>query len=597
MGRKLLVAVSLVLALVPATAAQASGGTAMGWGNNSEGQVGDGGTGGGPAPRAVTGLTEATAISGGYTFSLGLRVDGTVMAWGGNGAGQLGNGSMASSPSPIPVPGLANVVAVSAGTDQALALLADGTVMAWGSNVEGQLGDGATSGPETCPSVLACAKRPQRVPGITNAIAVATGYADDAALLADGTVLVWGSDRNGQLGDGVGVETGCSCVPTPTPVPGVRGAVALAAGFSHLAALLGDGTVATWGRDYEGQLGNGAAVRTTPPNCYCLGPLTVPGVSGARSIAGGGNFSAVLLQDGSTRAWGANEYGQLGGGSSSGPPCSCIPSAVAGPGPGLQGLAGGLYHALALRADGTVLGWGENEYGQLGEAGSSPRLTPIVVPGVSGASAVAGRVYTAFALIGPSQKLEVTLAGAGSGKVGGAAAAEGSEAIVCPGACAGRYPQGQVETLRAEANAGSGFAGFSGACTGTGLCRLTMSGDQAVTATFGPPKGTTITAAKIDRKKRSATFSFSAPGAITGFECKLVRPVPKHHRHKHRKHRHGAKFAACGSPQSYRHLKAAGSYQFQVRALDLLGADAQPASRGFKMKPIKKHRRHRHPGK
>lgn len=557
MGRKPLLVLILLLVLGPAGSVRAAGGTAMGWGNNSEGQVGDGGIGGGPAPRAVVGLTEATAISGGYTFSLALR--------------------------------------------------ADGTVMAWGENARGELGSGTTSGPELCLGAISCSKRPQPVPGITDGIAVATGYDDDAALLADGTVLVWGADRAGQLGDGVGIQTGCECVPTPTPVSGVHGAVAIAAGFSHLAALLGDGSVMTWGLDVEGQLGNGAPIPTSPPPCHCLGPLVVPGVSGARSIAGGGYFTASLLQDGSTRAWGANGYGQLGDGSSSGPPCSCIPTAVAGPGPGLQGLVGGLYHVLALRSDGTVLGWGENEYGQMAEAGSSPRLTPIVVPGVSGASAVAGRVYTAFALIGPSQKLDVALAGAGSGRVGGAASAEGSEAIVCPGACSGRYPQGQVETLRAEPNPGSGFAGFTGACTGTGLCRLAMTGDQTVTATFGPPKGTTITAANVNHKKRTANFSFTAPGAITGYECKLVRPVPKHHHHKHHKHHHrgaraakkrpkkpAAQFSACGSPQTYSHLKHPGSYRFEVRAVDSLGADANPALSTFKLKAVKKHRHHKH---
>ena len=177
--------------------------------------------------------------------------------------------------------------------------------------------------------------------------------------------------------------------------------------------------------------------------------------------------------------------------------------------------------------------------------------------------------------------------------------------IRCPGSCTGRFAQGQVEVLRAEA-AGSGFAGFSGPCAGTGPCRVTMGGDQTVTATFGPPKDTTITAAKINRKKRTARFAFQAPGAITGYQCKLIRPQKKKKKKPHRRTHSGGhrtalkgkggkkrepRFAACGSPKLYKHLRP-GRYSFAVRALDILGADAVPATRSFKIKPAK---RKRHP--
>jgi hypothetical protein len=123
-----------------------------------------------------------------------------------------------------------------------------------------------------------------------------------------------------------------------------------------------------------------------------------------------------------------------------------------------------------------------------------------------------------------------------------------------------------------------------------------MNSDQTVTATFGPAKGTAITKAKINHKKHLAAFSFTTPGAIPGYECKLVRPRPKkrHHRAKASAKRAKAKFSACSSPKTYRHLKTPGSYKFAVRGVDSLGPDAVPAEHAFKMRAKRKspHRKH-----
>ena len=111
-----------------------------------------------------------------------------------------------------------------------------------------------------------------------------------------------------------------------------------------------------------------------------------------------------------------------------------------------------------------------------------------------------------------------------------------------------------------------------------------MDGDQAVTATFGRPKGTTITKAKIVRRKKLATFSFSAPGAITGYECMLVRKTTKRRKGAAKSaKRRKPRFSVCSAPRRYRHLKP-GRYVFRVRALDILGADANPAMRKFTLK-------------
>ncbi|MBA3866591.1 MAG: hypothetical protein H0X42_09655 [Solirubrobacterales bacterium] len=133
-----------------------------------------------------------------------------------------------------------------------------------------------------------------------------------------------------------------------------------------------------------------------------------------------------------------------------------------------------------------------------------------------------------------------------------------------------------------------------------------MNADQMVTATFGPPTGTAITAATINRKKRTASFSFTAPGAITGFECELIKPKVKVKVKHHKKHHGKAKagkakkkapkpsFSACVAGQTYKHLLP-GSYSFAVRALDSLGADAVPATQKFHLpKPKLKHHHRKH---
>jgi hypothetical protein len=178
--------------------------------------------------------------------------------------------------------------------------------------------------------------------------------------------------------------------------------------------------------------------------------------------------------------------------------------------------------------------------------------------------------------------------------------------LVCPASnCSERFSQGLTKTLRASSTAG-GFAGFSGPCTGTGACQVKMETDQTVTATFGVPKGTAITSSDISSKKKKASFSFSAPGAITGYECKLVKPAKKKKKKGKGKGKRislakkGGKkpkpkpavFAPCTGPAAYSNLKP-GSYTFEVRALDILGADANPAVQKFTVKkprPKKKRR-------
>ena len=333
-----------------AATAQAAGGTGRAWGENNQSELGIGSpTLGGcvcmPLPAAMSGLTEATQITGGYYGGLALLTDGTVRAWGHNLYGEVGDGTTTQRDAPVAVPGLSGIVAVSSGEAHSLALRADGTVLAWGYGKHGELGIGTTTGPD---EVCGCSKVPLAVPGLGDVVAIAAGSGFSLALRADGTVMAWGWNIGGQLGDGAGLT---ELAASPTPVPGLSGVIGIAAsGYGyHSFALLSNGAVMAWGWNQRGQLGNGTVA--PPGGCECLGPVAVNGLTNATSVSAGAYHSLAVLENGTVMAWGSNDFGELGIGSVSSTGCKCVPAPVTTSDiTGVRAVSAGGYHSLALLA-------------------------------------------------------------------------------------------------------------------------------------------------------------------------------------------------------------------------------------------------------
>ena len=281
-------------------------------------------------------------------------------------------------------------------------------------------GSGATAASEPSRSL------PSTVNGLTGAVALAAGYGHTCALLSNATLRCWGENREGQLGNGTTANPGTA---QPVAVSGITGATAITTGAYHTCALLGNGTVRCWGRNGQGQLGNGTFTNSSTP-------VAVSGLTGVAAVSGGGVHTCAVLTDGTVRCWGENEFGQLGNGTTA--TCDHAGAgdgnqrrrrrqrrvaphlrapwgrhgAVLGAEPvraarrtgrtanrttpvpvsGITGAvgvtAGWWHHSCALLGSGTVRCWGTNEWGQFGNGTTTSSSTPVTMtgPGVTWAS-------------------------------------------------------------------------------------------------------------------------------------------------------------------------------------------------------------------
>ena len=388
------------------------------WGSDVKGQLGDGGSNtntNAPSSTAIdlgTGRT-AVAVSAGDRYTCAILDNGDLKCWGWDYYGQLGDGGTntdtnAPSSTAIDLGTGRTAVAVSAGAYHTCAILDNGDLKCWGWDDYGQLGDGGTNTATNAPSSTAIDLGTGRT-----AVAMSTGETHTCAILDNGEAKCWGRDLFGQLGDGgsntatnapsstaIDLGTGRTMAvserdldgdgvlnifdstpytPTTNPsnplpqrnVPGFQeGSIftnqTLASGGSHTCAILDNGSVSCWGLGTTGQIGDETFTSrniSTPTSSLGAERFAV-------STSSGGDFTCVILDDGSVSCWGFNGNGRLGDGTTvdRNTPTQTLNLGI---GRTAVAISAGAQHSCALLDNGSVSCWGYANLGALGN-GSVP---------------------------------------------------------------------------------------------------------------------------------------------------------------------------------------------------------------------------------
>jgi alpha-tubulin suppressor-like RCC1 family protein len=329
------------------------------WGQNSQGQLGDGTLTGRSSPLQL-GSSVWKVISAGYRFTHAIRSDNTLWAWGDNNNLMLGDGSSVDRLSPVQI-GLSSWKSVAGAVNGGVAIRSDNTLWAWGRY---PVGDGTTTNRSS----------PVQV-GASTWSTAAAGWSHFVAIRSDGTLWTWGDNSSGQLptADYYGGRS-------PFQVGAATWRQA-SAGSYFSSAVRNDGTLWSWGANNYGQLGDGTTTSR-------LMPVQI-GSSAWKSVSAGDYFAVAIRSDGTLWSWGLNSSGQLGNGTT----VDSVSPTQVGSSSWLAVAAGGS-HTVAIRSDNTLWAWGLNSNGQLGDGTTTNRLSPVQIGSAAWQSISAGVAHT-----------------------------------------------------------------------------------------------------------------------------------------------------------------------------------------------------------
>lgn len=346
------------------TCALTSDGVVRCWGDNAQGQLGTGDITPSLTPVTVTALgTDTVDISAGDSHTCAVSSAGGVTCWGNNLIGQLGDGTSLQQNLPVQVVGLESGVSrVESGDNHTCAALAAGGIKCWGWGTNGQLGHNANSSSAVPVDV-------QALPAST-VVSMAAGFQHSCAVFDDGSTRCWGRNTQGQLGNGANDTR----VPLAVQPVGLDSSVTdISAGGVHTCAVQ-SGLVRCFGLNNGGQLGNGLTANSNVP----VATLTLLDIS---AVVGGGAHSCALTNGGGVKCWGLNQEGELGINNAT-VPSSPTPLDVNGLSTGQISISSGVQHVCSMATDESVRCWGTNVNGQLGNGFTVRSFTPVPVTGL-----------------------------------------------------------------------------------------------------------------------------------------------------------------------------------------------------------------------
>lgn len=345
------------------------------WGRDEFGELGNGGVTVNqlePQPVAIgasSGLFREIDTGWGHTCALGE--DQKVYCWGRGQYGRLGDNSSTDRDAPVQV-GLGDAPgtfkSVASGEIHNCALGTDQKVYCWGRNWTGMVGDGTDSNSKLVPTAVSVGA------GLTGAHQISAGQTHSCAIGLDSHVYCWGDNSEGALGDSSNTNSNVPVLMDDLGLP-VSSFVQVESGRHHNCALGTDDKAYCWGRNIDGQLGNGGTTGTSIPVATNNGA----GPGTYKMLATGYSHMCAIGTDDRVYCWGENTKGQLGSGTTGGTSTSPV-LAVNGGGPGTyKYVDAGYEHTCALGTDDEMYCWGEGNFGQLGRNSSTDSNSPVGV--------------------------------------------------------------------------------------------------------------------------------------------------------------------------------------------------------------------------
>jgi alpha-tubulin suppressor-like RCC1 family protein len=329
-------------------------------GNNYSGQLGLGNTtiSRSSPVQTVSAGTNWKQVDCGSSHIACTKTDGTLWLWGAGTSGELGNNAITRRSSPVQtISGGTNWKQVACGVTMTAAIKTDGTLWVWGFNGVGELGIPGAANARSSPV--------QTISGGRNWKQVACGSQVTAAIKTDGTLWLWGNNSpNGQLGNN-------SLTNQSSPVQTISAGTnwkQVDCGTTYVAAIKTDGTLWLWGNNDRGQLGDNTTIRKSSP------VQTVSGGTNWKQVACGSQITAATKTDGTLWLWGSNDRGQLGDNTTI---AKSSPVQTVSGGTNWKQVANGARTPSAIKTDGTLWTWGNNNVGQLGINNTFDRSSPV----------------------------------------------------------------------------------------------------------------------------------------------------------------------------------------------------------------------------